>query len=88
MPPRALRVRVPNPFSASLQRRCALLAARLMAMVPTGRLERISRVGQEAAHSKTKKEISSEIEKINFVRIVSNVVLGCLRGMPPASARS
>ena len=50
-------------------------------------LERVPRLhragGRILVHSKVRKEISSEIEKNDFVRIVSNVVLGCL-GVPPA----
>ena len=48
------------------------------------RLPRLHRAGGRLlVHSKVRKEISSEIEKNDFVRIASNVVLGCL-GVPPA----
>ena len=51
------------------------------------RLPRLHRAGGRIlVHSKVKKEISSEIEKNDFVRIVSNVVLGC-QGCPPRVLR-
>ena len=52
-----------------------------------GRLSRIiRRAGGYRPYKASRRKNSSEIEKMNFVRIVSNVVLGCL-GVPPRVLR-